>query len=96
MKALVSLVLEAVLSAVESAGPEGVPGGTLYAALMTQGCTLEQYAVLMDLLTSSGVLVKRGERYSIPPKPPTNGHAPHCASNTIGAPRAPMCRCLEH
>ena len=51
MKALLAKVIEAVLSAVEAAGPAGAPGGPLYAALMTQGCTMEQYTVLMDLLS---------------------------------------------
>jgi hypothetical protein len=68
MNELASKVLAAVFSAVESAGPDGVSGGTLYAALMSQGCTMEQYTVLMDLLTSSGLLVKEGELYYVAPE----------------------------
>ncbi len=40
-RALVALA-DAVAEIVEAGGELGVPGGTLYAALMTHGCTLEQ------------------------------------------------------
>lgn len=68
MNALLAKVVSAVVFSVGSAGPEGVPGGTIYAALMTQGCTLEQFTKLMSIITASGLLVKKGELYFLAPK----------------------------
>jgi len=45
------------------AGPLGAPGGHLYAALMSAGCTLNQFEQIMSGLVQSGDLAKRGECY---------------------------------
>lgn len=36
--------------------PGGVPSGTLYAGLMTAGCTLAQYESLVGILVNAGVV----------------------------------------
>ena len=38
-----------------------VPAGTLYASLMTQGCTLQQYEQIEGLLLRSGVVRKAND-----------------------------------
>ena len=50
-------VVKAVTDAVREAGE--IPCGTLYAGLMTQGCTLRQYETLESLLLSTGRITKR-------------------------------------
>lgn len=35
-----------------------VPAGTIYAALMTQGCTIQQYEQIESVLTGSGIVRK--------------------------------------
>ena len=35
--------------------------GTLYAALMTQGCTLTQYEQILDALTQAGLIRQDGQ-----------------------------------
>lgn len=60
-----ALVVVAVVDAIKAAGPSGAPGGTLYAALMTQGCTLGQFESLMAALVSTGRVQKRGELYFV-------------------------------
>lgn len=59
------LVVEAVTEAVKAAGPLGAPGGYLYAAMMTQGCTLRQFESIMDAMVSAGRLRKAGEIYHL-------------------------------
>lgn len=58
-------ITDGIVEAVAAAGPLGCPGGTLYAALMTHGCSLEQYEQFMGTLVRAGKLVKRGELYFI-------------------------------
>jgi hypothetical protein len=58
-----ALVVEAVVEAVKAAGPNGAPGGTLYAALMSQGCTLSQFESLMGALVRLGKVRREGELY---------------------------------
>jgi hypothetical protein len=60
---LVEAVLGIIVEGVEVAGDHGAPGGTLYAALMTVGCSLEQFEVLMGILIARGRVTKRGELY---------------------------------
>lgn len=55
-----------LVEAVRAGGPQGTPGGTLYAALMTAGATLEQYETIMTGLVRAGKLRKSGELYFIP------------------------------
>jgi len=57
------MIGDAVVDSVRAGGPLGVPGGTLYATLMTYGCTLSQYEQIMGALVSAGRLEKRGELY---------------------------------
>ncbi len=61
-RALVALA-DAVAEIVEAGGELGVPGGTLYAALMTYGCTLEQFEGLMRALVATRRVVRRGDLY---------------------------------
>jgi hypothetical protein len=58
----------AIIEAVESAGPDGAPGGTIYAALSTFGVSLTTYEALMNALVVRGKLTKRGHFYFIPSK----------------------------
>ena len=62
IKALRSIA-KAITETVSLAGPLGAPGGHLYAALMSAGCTLIQFELIMFGLVQSGYLAKRGECY---------------------------------
>ncbi len=57
------LLAFAVVAAVNDC-PEGVPGGSLYAALMKKGCTLPQFEQIMGALTETGLVRKHGELYT--------------------------------
>lgn len=59
----IALVLAAVIDAVKAAGPTGAPGGILYAGLMSQGCTLNQFQGLMGMLVKMGKLRQEGDLY---------------------------------
>lgn len=61
-------VADAVTEAVQAAGPLGAPGGTIYAALMGQGCTLQQYEGIMGGLVRAGLLRRSGDLYFIAQK----------------------------
>ena len=63
--AALKAVAKAITEAVAIAGPLGAPGGHLYAALMSAGCTLNQFEQIMSGLVSAGVLTKRGECYFV-------------------------------
>ena len=60
LKALGDAIVEAV-----SVAPLGAPGGTIYAVLMTHGCTLEVFEQIMDALVASGRLERRGDLYFV-------------------------------
>ena len=47
-------VVQAVADAVREAGE--IPAGTLYAALMQSGCTLERFEWIIGILTEAGVV----------------------------------------
>ena len=47
-------IVKAVCETIREAG--SIPSGTLYAALMTQGCTLQQYEYLTDTIKRAGVV----------------------------------------
>jgi hypothetical protein len=49
-------IIRIVMETIVEAGDLGAPSGPLYAALMTQGCTYQQYTELMDGLTWVGLL----------------------------------------
>lgn len=59
----IALIGLAVLEAVNAAGELGAPSGTLYAGLMSQGATLNQYQSLMDGLVNKGKLRREGHLY---------------------------------
>jgi hypothetical protein len=60
---MLRLLVDVVVDSVREAGPEGAPGGVLYAALMTQGCTYQQFESLVSGLVSVGKLTRRGHCY---------------------------------
>ena len=53
----------AILGMIREIGPSGAPGGTIYAALMTHGCTFEQYEQIMSGLVGAGLVRKSGDLY---------------------------------
>lgn len=55
--------LQALLDAVEAAGPEGVPAGILYAYLMDV-LSLDQFRALMGALTREGCVRHEGDVYT--------------------------------
>jgi hypothetical protein len=59
----IKALCEAIVSAVDVGGAEGATGGILYAALMQQGCTLDQFSGIMAGMVGAGILCKVGERY---------------------------------
>lgn len=58
-------ILDAVVDAVRAGGDRGVPGGTIYAALMASGATFEQYRQIMSALVAAGKLTREGDLYFI-------------------------------
>ena len=64
-------ILDALVDVVAASGKLGTPGGTLYAALMTHGCSLEQFEQVMSALIAAKKLTKRGELYFAVEKPMT-------------------------
>lgn len=64
--AVLRQIASAVVETVRESGPEGAPGGVLYAAMMGAGCTLQQFEELMSVLVSAKLLVKRGQCYFVP------------------------------
>lgn len=58
-------ICDAIVDGVATAGKFGTPGGTIYAMLMSAGCTLEQYEQIMGVLVAAGKLEKRGHLYFI-------------------------------
>lgn len=63
-------ICDAIVEAVEASNPSiGAPGGHLYAALMSSGCTLHQFNSIMVVLVRAGRLTKRGECYFAVAKP---------------------------
>jgi len=63
--AAIRAIADAIVDAVKAAGPTGAPGGVLYAALMAQGCTYNQFTSLMSALVSAGKLTKDGHVYHV-------------------------------
>ncbi len=55
----------AIIESVKAAGPLGAPGGVMYAALMAQGCTLNQFESIMGGMVRAGKLTKRGDCYHL-------------------------------
>lgn len=61
-------ICDAIVDCVRASGSKGEPGGTLYALLMSAGCTLEQFNQIMSGLVKAGKVVKRGELYFVEAK----------------------------
>ena len=49
------------LSAIIHAAADGAPAGIMYAALMTQGCTLHQFEQITGGLVRAGMLSRDGD-----------------------------------
>ncbi len=56
-------IVRAVIDAAIASEPFGAPGGHIYAALMGQGCTLQQYESLMGSIQRAGLVERSGECY---------------------------------
>jgi hypothetical protein len=56
-------VLTALYQTILASGPLGAPGGVMYAALMGQGCTLQQFEGLMSALLRTRLVRKVGDCY---------------------------------
>ncbi len=54
---------DAIVAAVDAAGPSGAPGGLLYSALMVHGCTLNQFQQITGGMIGAGLLCRVGESY---------------------------------
>ena len=52
-----------IIEACDAAGGMGAPGGVMYAALMGQGCTLNQFQQIMAGLENAGMVARDGECY---------------------------------
>ncbi len=59
-------IASVIIEMVAAAGPEfGAPGGHLYNALMTRGCSFPQYEQLMAGLVAAKMLRKSGQCYFV-------------------------------
>ena len=56
--------LQAVAKAIIESCKTFAPGGVIYAALMAQGCTLNQFQQIMSQLVSAGMLTQDGDCYT--------------------------------
>jgi len=56
-------VADAIIESVKECGSSGAPAGPMYAALMSRGCTLEQFEQIMSGLVKAGKLRKSGNIY---------------------------------
>lgn len=55
--------MRAIVQTVKETGDIGAPGGTLYAGLMTAGCTLTKFEAIMRGLVRNGFLRQQGNLY---------------------------------
>ena len=64
LKALLAIG-QMIVDSIKEGDPNdmGVPGGTLYAALMRHGCTLEQFNMMMGALVGAGKVTQHGQLY---------------------------------
>jgi hypothetical protein len=51
----------AVTETIREAGPLGAPCGMIYAALMSQGCSMEQYERIERAIVNTGLVVKKSD-----------------------------------
>jgi hypothetical protein len=61
-RALLALC-DAIVDVVQRGGEWGVPGGTIYVALMAHGCSLEQFEGIMRALVTMQKVERRGDVY---------------------------------
>lgn len=61
----VRAVARAIVETVREMGSMGAPAGPMYAALMTKGCTLEQFEQITGALVRTKQLVRRGDCFFI-------------------------------
>ena len=59
----IKAVCDAILDTVRLSSPLGAPAGPMYAAMMAQGFTLEQFETVMGALVKAGKLRKSGDLY---------------------------------
>lgn len=59
------MILDALVDAIAAAGELGAPGGILYAALMSHGCSLSTFQSLMGILERADRVTRCGERYFV-------------------------------
>lgn len=59
----IKALCDAIVSAVDVAGPSGASGSILYTALMQHGCTLDQFQQITGGMVGAGLLCKVGECY---------------------------------
>jgi hypothetical protein len=53
------LICDGIIESLKT-NPAGTPEGLLYAILMTQGCTLEQFEAIIKALCDAGMIRKQG------------------------------------
>jgi hypothetical protein len=53
------LICDGVIDSLKT-NPSGTPEGSLYAIMMSQGCTLEQFNAIISGLCSAGMIRKEG------------------------------------
>ena len=58
IKAIAALI-NAMAECIQTAG--SIPSGHLYAAMMSHGCSLQNYEYLLRILVDSGRVIKRGD-----------------------------------
>ena len=58
-------IARGIVDAVKAAGELGAPAGTLYAALMTAGCTINQFEGIMSGMVKAGLLTQSGNLYRV-------------------------------
>lgn len=56
--------LQSVAKAIIESCKTFAPGGVIYAALMAQGCTLNQFEQIMGQLVNAGMLTQDGDCYT--------------------------------
>ena len=56
--------LQSIAKGIIEACKTFAPGGVIYAALMAQGCTLNQFQQIMAQLVDAGMLTQDGECYT--------------------------------
>ena len=61
-------VIDAILDAVAAGGTRGAPAGIMYAALMTHGCTLDQFNMITGAICRAGLIRRDGDLFHMLPK----------------------------